>query len=1546
MLFLGSNIAGITGTGFDDADAVLKPYPEGFPELTAGGIGSTISGAGDVNGDGFADVIVTLSDTAVVFLGNATGLEGTHPGDAHAVVTLDVVTSMTSVAGAGDVNGDGFDDIIMGARFYPIQNSTTQEGAAFVVLSDGTTGIPTTSTAQAHASFFGNILAEWLGSDVAGVGDIDNDGFDDIAIAARIFPGSLDSEGVAHIFRGGPTGIAATSLSEADVRLSSGQSSASIYLRDYAISVAGAGNVNGSSANPNDDPFDDVIFGTGYYDFGDLNEGVAFVYHGGPAPAVPNVAPVPNAGADQIVFDIDRDGFAAFTVDGSASVDPDGTIVSYEWREGETLLGVGPVLTTSLSATGDHTVVLVVTDDAGISRGDPVTVRVDIIDTARAAFDDFSSGGFSGGIDAWAGPWAATGVTVNDLDLPFSRPNHARLGPNATLSRGVTLPVGATGMTFGFWGKAAQFAAAGEVSVSLSIDGGPFTIVETITSTASNTGYQHYSTTSSWYPATATSAAIRFESNGAIGTFFIDDVLLTAAITPAEALPPLPGALPIANAGVDITADAIGEDGSVAVPLDGSASTDPDGNIASFDWYEMTPSGTVFLGAGATLSVPFTVGTHTAQLIVVDNQGRAANDTVLITINATFPDNMPPVANAGPDQTIIDDGDTLEVVTFDGTASFDPDGTIIAYNWTKNGNIYNNRATFSLTEDLGTHVVTLTVTDDLGATASDEVVVTIVAGGTPPPGNVAPTANAGPDQTVNDADGDGIASVVLDGTASSDPEGPIADYEWWEGTTLLGTSLIQGVPLSVGVHTITLIVFDSDLVSSSDTVVVTVTALVPPGLPTVDSVGASPATITAGASATLSWTTTDATDVSIDNGVGTVAVDGNATVSPPATTAYTVTATGAGGTTTSTVTVTVTVTPASNETLTITNFEYRADKNEWRIAGTSSIPGPGNTMTLYTRPTAPGAVTLGTASVDNLGAWEFRERDSAVPPDPTGTISIVSSQGGTWEGISGNGLADPSGDPPPPPPPPPPTPPVAAFTVATTDLVATFADVSTDSDGSVVAWSWVFGDGGTSSVQNPLHIYATAGTYTVSLTVTDNDSGSNTTAQTVTVIAPNVDPVAAFSLATADLTATFTDGSTDSDGTIVAWSWNFGDGGASTARNPAHTYAVAATYAVSLTVTDDRGGSNTATQPVTVTAAPNVDPVASFTVATIDLAASFTDGSTDSDGTVVAWLWDYGDGAGSTVANPAHTYAAAAIYTVSLTVTDDRGGSNTTTQPVTVTAAAPNLDPVASFTVATTDLAATFTDGSTDSDGTVVAWSWTFGDGGASSAQNPGHTYTGAATYTVSLTVTDDRGGSSTTTLPVSVTAPPNVDPVAAFTSATTGLAASFSDGSTDSDGTVVTWSWAFGDGGTSTVQNPAHSYADAGTYSVSLTVTDDAGGTATATAPVAVTAATPPQGTVTISGQLSADRGDDVSFTVTVTNTGGATLIGAQLSLTVAPGDRVKDLSPGGTVIVGDVAPGASVSQTWSGRTDKEGAATVTGAASAGGVSLDSVAQSLTVVK
>lgn len=250
---------------------------------------------------------------------------------------------------------------------------------------------------------------------------------------------------------------------------------------------------------------------------------------------------------------------------------------------------------------------------------------------------------------------------------------------------------------------------------------------------------------------------------------------------------------------------------------------------------------------------------------------------------------------------------------------------------------------------------------------------------------------------------------------------------------------------------------------------------------------------------------------------------------------------------------------------------------------------------------------------------------------------------------------------------------------------------------------------------------------------------------------------------------------------------------------------------------------------------PNNPPVADFTAgACVEGAAcSFTDKSTD-DGTIASWLWGFGDANApvadnaSTLKDPTHTFSVAGDYQVSLKVTDDASESSTKTATVTVAqAGAGNVLPTADFTPNCSGLVCSFTDASSDSDGSISAWSWTFGDGGTENNRNPNHEYLAAGTYDVALEVTDNSGGKGSLTKQVTVTLSQGSAPTAEFFPACTGFTCTFIDQSTDADGTIASRSWNFGDGTPlSTETSPSHTFAAAGHYNVALTVTDNGGGT------------------------------------------------------------------------------------------------------------------------
>ena len=337
----------------------------------------------------------------------------------------------------------------------------------------------------------------------------------------------------------------------------------------------------------------------------------------------------------------------------------------------------------------------------------------------------------------------------------------------------------------------------------------------------------------------------------------------------------------------------------------------------------------------------------------------------------------------------------------------------------------------------------------------------------------------------------------------------------------------------------------------------------------------------------------------------------------------------------------------------------------------------------------------------------------------------------------------------------------------------------------------------------------------------------------------NAAPQAAFTETCTDGSCAFDGrGSSDPDGSIASYAWEFSPGETATGAQATHTFTASGTYAVKLTVTDNQGKTGSTSKDVTVTVpAGNVLPTADFTASCTERACAFdSSASTDSDGTITSRVWDFGDDGTSTEANPSHTYAANGTYQVKLTVTDNRGGTDSLTKAVTVRK---NAAPVAAFAVDCDQLACSFDGtGSTD-DRTVDSYLWNFGDSKSATGATPEHTYDEAGTYTVVLTVTDDEGLTDTESKSVTVTvSPPNQAPVAAFTSSVSGLTASFdASGSTDSDGTIASYAWKFGDGTTATGVRPSKTYAGSGSYNVELTVTDDDGATTAVTKAVAVTA-------------------------------------------------------------------------------------------------------------
>ena len=282
---------------------------------------------------------------------------------------------------------------------------------------------------------------------------------------------------------------------------------------------------------------------------------------------------------------------------------------------------------------------------------------------------------------------------------------------------------------------------------------------------------------------------------------------------------------------------------------------------------------------------------------------------------------------------------------------------------------------------------------------------------------------------------------------------------------------------------------------------------------------------------------------------------------------------------------------------------------------------------------------------------------------------------------------------------------------------------------------------------NASHTYTASGAYQVALTVTDNDGGTNTLTKTVnvTVLAANQLPTADFTVSCQERVCSF-DGSAsaDPDGTIATYAWTFGDGSTANTVTANHTFATDGDYSVKLTVTDDRNGSGSKTK--TVHAVNNATPTASFTATCTGLTCNVdASASTDSDGTIASYAWDFGDTSTDTGVTASRTYAAGGTYPIKLTVTDNRVRR---TQTKSVTVSAPqNQKPTAAFSSSVNNLALSFdASGSTDTDGTIASYQWTFGDGSTGTGATASHTYAGTGWFSVKLTITDNDGATDTIT--------------------------------------------------------------------------------------------------------------------------------------------------------------------------------------------------------
>ncbi|KXK31410.1 MAG: PKD domain-containing protein [Bacteroidetes bacterium OLB12] len=898
-----------------------------------------------------------------------------------------------------------------------------------------------------------------------------------------------------------------------------------------------------------------------------------------------------------------------------------------------------------------------------------------------------------------------------------------------------------------------------------------------------------------------------------------------------------------------------------SVNITGVASTSS-GTITSYDWVKVSgPSATINNASSITVSLSNLItGVYTFRLTVTNSLGQTNSDLVKVTVVSG---NQNPVANAGPDRTLTLPTNSL---TITGSGS-DSGGSIASYAWTKvsgptatiNG---QNTATLSLSSLVaGTYVFTLTVTDNLGSTGSDNVTVTVNPAAT----NQAPVANAGPDKSINLP----TSSTTLPGSGT-DADGTVTTYLWEKvsGPTAtlanINTNTLSVSGLTAGVYVFRLTVTDNTGATASDQVTLTV----------IDSNQAPVANAGGNVTVTLPTNSTNLIGSGSDAD-GSVASYAWTQVSGPSTATFTnatnptvtvsnllqgsyvfrLTVTdddGATGTATATVTV---VNPATNKapfanagpdrtiTLPVNSVVLTGTAND--LDGTiasyswSKLSGPTATLTnqntnvVTISDMIAGTYLIRLTVTDNLGATATDNVSITVNP-------AVVNQSPTVDAGANQAITLP---------------------VNNINLSAT----ANDPDGTIATYLWekVTGPSATLSGSSTQTLAVTAmleGVYVFRVTVTDNLGATASDEVTVTVTNVNQAPVV---VASNDVTITLPTNSTtltavasDPDGSIANYLWTNTSGPSSPTMSGITTATldvsnlVAGTYIFKITVTDNESATAFDNVTVVVQSATNQTPIAnagadqSITLPTN--STNFVGSGLDSDGSIASYQWTQISGGAITLTN-ANTSsltvsgAVAGTYIFRLTVTDDDGATGLDDVTLTVNPAAVNQVPIVSAgsnqTISLPQNSLNLTGSGSDPDGSIASYLWSKVSGPTVVLTNQNTPVVSLSnllegTYTFRLTVTDNLGATAqadvtVTVLPAVVNQPPvsnaGADIILTLPTNSTTL---FGAGS-DPDGTIVTYNWIKVSGPAATLANETTatlSVSDLveGVYVFRLNVTDE----------------------------------------------------------------------------------------------------------------------------
>ncbi|TKZ19199.1 PKD domain-containing protein [Shimia litoralis] len=835
--------------------------------------------------------------------------------------------------------------------------------------------------------------------------------------------------------------------------------------------------------------------------------------------------------------------------------------------------------------------------------------------------------------------------------------------------------------------------------------------------------------------------------------------------------------------------------------FDAGASTDQDGRIIQYEW----DFGDGTTGTGAKVRHAYArPGTYDIALTVQDDSGAPRNrdrDVAQVTVNAR------PIADAGAPQTVAPG----QMFVVDAGASLDPDGAIKDYAWifpdgtTKHGERVEHHF-----DTAGLHRVRLSVTDDFPTEAGQdetEILITV---------NAAPVSVAGTDIVV--APG---TMVSFDGSDSFDPDGGALSYRWeFDDLALpLNAAKVERAYVSPGVWGAQLIVTDDSGVANA-TAVNSRTIRV--NHPPIANAGPEILTDTLKVELDASASSDADGDTLLyrwDLGDGSPVRFGQK--------------------------ITHFYTNAGHYPVTLQIDDGSGVENATAIDATSvSINARPVAQAGRNRDVCSGEPILFDASASRDAdadllryRWNFGDGTNADIVNPTKTYEQPGTYAVTLEvqdetgGVHGTDvdriaaivregpIADAGQD----------------RTVCTNQQIRMDGSGSTDADGAVNAFAWSFGDGREASGEQPVHIFKRPGVHTVTLTITGEAHGTcsplDTDTAIYTVVASPAQMIAAPLRAATGKPILFTALLKDAgDATPISHSWNFSDGVTGSTAEVIRSFDTPGVYDVTLQTSLEGGNAGCSTLDTVHRIVVNSAPIAALdapaSIASGEALVLDASGSTDTDGAITQFLWDFGDGHTSQGVLGAHRYETPGDYVITLSVTDDAGVANSTT--VAETAITVNPRPLAGLTNPG-PLCVQSPREWVANVGPDMQATWDFSDGTAAQGNTVSHAFSASGQYPVTLTLDDGKGlanSVSTEVIVAQVNAPPTALAGADRIVCPGDTVALDASSSTDLDGTITEWLWEFSDGVEMRGKRIERAFDQPGQITARLTVTDDSGAT------------------------------------------------------------------------------------------------------------------------